>query len=145
MDFPQQNGPSIQLRVFTDEWGTHIGFRRWADDDMLDVLAELNQPPFANPGPPGPPGTLLKTDPQDPEGRLQLPQQYWSPPASGTYRAQALALLATPKMQNPFDGRNRGPFIVSAGKNKLFYENGQFERDLDNLYSYRIAGSGRGN
>jgi len=146
MDYPQQNNaPAIQLKVFADEWSNHIGFRRWADDDMSDVLSELNLPPFvAAPAPP-PPG-ISKNDPQDPEGRLQMLAQ---PPWNPNLRQQALTLLATPKLQNPFDGTNRGPFVFSAGKNGLFRINNDpaqpFETNLDNLYSYRIAGSGKGN
>jgi prepilin-type N-terminal cleavage/methylation domain-containing protein len=152
MDYPQQNNaPAIQLKVFADEWSNHIGFRRWADDDMTDVVGtrdvpgELNLPPFvAAPAPPLP--GISKNDPQDPEGRLQLAAQ---PPWNPNLRQQALTLLATPKLQNPFDGLNRGPFVFSAGKNGLFRINNDpaqpFETNLDNLYSYRIAGSGKGN
>ena len=148
MDFPQTNNTLMQFRVFADEWGNPIGFRRWADDDMTDVFAELNQPPHVPIQSPIAPGGLLKTDPQDPEGRLQMPQQFWFTPQNGpNYRIQALALLVTPKLQNPFDGRNRGPFIMSAGKNGLYYipPNGPFETDRDNLYSYRLARAGTGN
>jgi hypothetical protein len=52
-------------------------------------------------------------------------------------------------MQNPFDGQNRGPFVFSAGGNMQFYvpnsNPSMMETDLDNLYSYRLAQSGRGN
>ncbi|MBO0698293.1 MAG: type II secretion system protein [Zavarzinella sp.] len=158
MDYPQQNNaPPIQLKVFADEWGNHIGFHRWADDDMTDVLAELNQPPFVAPAPPPQPGQLLKTDPQDPDGRLQLPAQNWFTNNGTNYRQAALSLLQTPRLQNPFDGKNRGPFVFSPGRNGRFRvlntapnsppddPTMAAETDLDNLYSYRIAGSGKGN
>lgn len=158
MDYPQQNNaPPIQLKVFADEWGNHIGFHRWADDDMTDVLAELNLPPFVASPTPAPPA-ISKNDPQDPEARLQpLPPGSTQPAWNAAYRLQALQLLATPRMQNPFDGKNRGPFVFSPGRNGRFRALNTApnsppddptmaaETDLDNLYSYRIAGSGKGN
>jgi prepilin-type N-terminal cleavage/methylation domain-containing protein len=146
MDYPQQNNaPAIPLKVFADEWGSHIGFRRWADDDMTDVVNELNLPPYvAAPAPPAP--GISKNDPQDPEGHFS---PFFQPAWPAANRQLALQLLATPKLQNPFDGTNRGPFVFSAGKNGMFRVNNDpnlpFEVNLDNLYSFRIAGSGKGN
>lgn len=132
LDYPQQGGGSIQLRVFRDEWNRPIGFRRWADDDQVDVLTEMNQPPFA-------PANTANMDPQDPEGRLKI--QGW------TYRDTAKSFLASnpppgkrPILKDPFDGLNRGPFAFSAGKDGTF-----FNFMDDNLYSYRQQQSGRGN
>jgi len=144
INFPQQNNPQpVALRVFVDEWGTPISFRRLADDDMTDVLNELNQPPYVS-------AAQVQSghmDPQDPEGRLMI--QTWP------NRTLLMPLLANntpnnrPYMQNPFDGRNRGPFVFSAGGNMQFYVPGSnpqvMETDLDNLYSYRLAQSGKGN
>jgi type II secretory pathway pseudopilin PulG len=141
VNFPQQNNqPPVSLRVFVDEWGTPISFRRAADDDMTDVLAELNQPPYVS-------AAQVQSghmDPQDPDGRLMI--QTWPG------RAQLMPFLSAnnpgtrPYIQNPFDGRNRGPFVFSAGGDKLFYNaNGSMQTDLDNLYSYRLAQSGKGN
>jgi prepilin-type N-terminal cleavage/methylation domain-containing protein len=145
MDFPQNPGPNgqqpppVQLRVFADQWGNHIAFRRVADDDLLDVLAELNQPPFVAPGQ----VSSGNMDPQDPDGRLKLPAQYWlTPPNKPNNRITALSFLAhtgsRPLIADPFDGRNRGPYAFSAGKDGIFFN----ENDL---YSYRLAREGKGN
>ncbi|HJZ56934.1 MAG TPA: prepilin-type N-terminal cleavage/methylation domain-containing protein [Gemmataceae bacterium] len=143
------NAPDIQLKVFADEWGNPIAFRRWIDDDMTDVQADLNQPPFTSAAQ----VTAGNMDPDDPEGRLRLPPQNWfTPPAKPNNRQVCESFLARtdpttrPYIQQPFNGWNRGPFVFSAGKNGLFYQaNGTFEVNGDNLYSYRIAGSGKGN
>lgn len=136
LDYPQNNNaPNIQLRVFRDEWGNQIGFRRFADDDFTDVLAELNQKPFVS-------DTQIASgnmDPHDPDGRLKL--QGWP------QRATCLNYLANPNagtrpmIQDPFDGRNRGPFAFSAGRDKQFYP----PNLDDNLYSFRIQQTRRGN
>jgi prepilin-type N-terminal cleavage/methylation domain-containing protein len=140
IDYPQTGGGTVSLRVFVDEWGTPISFRRLADDDMTDVLTDLNQPPYV---------TLAQVqsgnmDPQDPEGRLKIAN--W--PNQGqlkTFFASA-GPQTRPFIQNPFDGRNRGPFVFSAGGDRTFYNaNLSMQTDLDNLYSYRLAQSGKGN
>ncbi len=143
INFPQngQNQPPVSLRVFVDEWGTPISFRRVADDDMTDVLAELN-PQFAGVMPPQPLPSSL--DPRDPEGRLL--NQTW--PGRNALKSFLISNNPPnrPFIQEPFDGRNRGPFVFSAGGNKQFWNaNGSMEVSLDNLYSYRLAQSGKGN
>ena len=126
---------SIQLRVFRDEWNNQIAFRRLADDDFTDVLTELNQKPFVSDAQ----IASGNMDPQDPEGRLKL--QGWPG------RVQALSFLSSsnpnsrPYIVDPFDGRNRGPFAFSAGRDKKFYTP---DAD-DNLYSYRLQQTGQGN
>jgi prepilin-type N-terminal cleavage/methylation domain-containing protein len=150
MDYPQQGGGNITLKVFSDEWGNHMAFRRVADDDMTDVLTDLNQPPFVAALPsPNPP---TKADPQDPEGRLSLPANQWITTNGQNGKVLATSFLAgtdpstRPYLVDPFKGWNRGPFVVSSGKNGVFYQpNGAWEVDLDNLYSYRVGSSGRGN
>lgn len=146
LDFAQSQGPPVSLPVFRDEWGTHIAFRRQADDDMTDVLGELNpqfplaQYPVTQPLP-------KSLDPLDPDGRMLA----W--PGSALLAKTFLLWNNNPPNrpyvagnQNPFDGRNRGPFVFSAGGNTRFYNaNGSMETDLDNLYSYRLAQSGKGN
>lgn len=134
MDFPQDAGVgvpagSIQLRVFVDAFGQHIGFRRQADDSMADVITELSLPPFVGSGSP---------DPQDPSGRLQMPANRWGNYGTENGKVVATRYLARPGFANPFDGTNRGPFAFSSGKNKTFYT-------PDDLYSYRIQQAGKGN
>jgi competence protein ComGC len=144
VSFPQntQGAAPVPLRVFVDEWGTPISFRRLADDDMPDVLNELNQPPYVT-------AAQLQSgnmDPHDPEGRLRM---------TWPMRGQLLAGLSQanpasrPYIVDPFDGKNRGPFVFSAGGNTQFYVTGSnppvMEVGLDNLYSYRLAQSGKGN
>jgi prepilin-type N-terminal cleavage/methylation domain-containing protein len=132
-DFPQNNNqPDIQLRVFVDAWGKHIAFRRAADEDMTDVLNELNQAPFVTSA------QIVSgnMDPQDPEGRLRM--QGWPG------RAQCESFLASTNPQSrpyvpfPFDGRNRGPFCFSAGKDNTFLT-------ADDLYSFRLQQFRQGN
>jgi prepilin-type N-terminal cleavage/methylation domain-containing protein len=141
IDFPLANGGATrQLRVFVDEWGTPIGFRREADDDIQFVLDELNQPPFVNAvqaaayaaGTP-------KNDAMDPEGRLQI--QGW-PLYTLAYNFLRQPNPANrPYIVNPFDGKNRGPFVFSTGGDKVYYP----PNHEDNIYSYRIQQTGRGN
>jgi len=146
IDFAQQNGqPSLSLRVFVDEWGNPIAFRRWADDDMTDVLTELNQPPYVS-------AAQMQSgnmDPDDPEGRLRI--QTW--PGYVQMLKFVTVVNSDPTgrqgVLTPFDGRNRGPFVFSAGGNGRFWVPNtsppKMETDLDNLYSYRLAQSGKGN
>lgn len=108
--------------IFVDAWGRPIVFRRAAEDDELDIIAELSSPPHA-------PATGFK-DPQDPEGRLY--QQNW------LGRAEAVKYFATAPLTNPFDGTNRGPYILSAGRD------GQFKTP-DDICGFRIQQSQRGN
>lgn len=82
------------IKVFVDEFGTPIAFRRWAEDDFGDAVAELNTPPG---------------DRTDPKGTLQAMPNH----ADRTY-------LETPFLPIGFDNKNRGPVVFSAGKNKQF-------------------------
>lgn len=128
MSYPQQDGSTLQLRVFIDAFGKHIAFRRLADDDMFDALNELNQPPFVGSG---------AADPQDPARRLGN-----LPPWPGYASLRSVLAQPNPGMRpyivDPFDGRNRGPFAFSAGKDSNFITQ-------DDLYSFRVQQSGRGN
>jgi type II secretory pathway pseudopilin PulG len=150
-NFAQQGGGAISLKVFVDEWGTQIAFRRQADDDMTDVIGvlgdptrpgDLNQQPFVSAA------QMQKgnLDPQDPDGRLKMTWPNYT--AAKNILAQPDP-TKRPYIAEPFDGRNRGPFVISAGKNGLFYRPNTnppvWETDLDNLYSYRLAQTRRGN
>src|SRR5207248_2570079 len=68
LNFPQKSGPDVSMRVFVDEWGTPISFRRTADDDSPTLLSELNQPPFVTPAQ----MASGYMNPFDPEGRLPI-------------------------------------------------------------------------
>ncbi|HEX3147993.1 MAG TPA: prepilin-type N-terminal cleavage/methylation domain-containing protein [Gemmataceae bacterium] len=146
LEFPRKSGGTIQLPVFIDEWGMPIGFRREADDDIAYVLDELNQPPFVNAtqaaaysaykaGSP----TFPKNDPMDREGRLQIQGWPLYTPAFN-YFVQPNA-SKRPFIKNPFDGVNRGPYVFSAGGDKQYYP----PNEQDNIYSYRIQQTNRGN
>jgi prepilin-type N-terminal cleavage/methylation domain-containing protein len=134
MSFPQAGGaPDVQLRVFVDEWDRNIAFRRFADDDMTDILAELNQPPHVSQAA----VVSGNMDPHDPDGRLRI--------LTWPGRAIALSYLAypnapplRPSLNNPFDGTNRGPYAFSACRDGNFFTQ-------DDLLSYRLNATNRGN
>jgi prepilin-type N-terminal cleavage/methylation domain-containing protein len=149
----EEAGPVQQIdvggklqRVMVDSWGNPICLRRWATDVETDAINELNQPPFISP-------TALATgnrDPQDPEGRLRLAAgATWGfPPNGPNYRPMVLLWFTTPlpMVAEPFDcppamgngNLNRGPYVVSSGKNGNFM-------DPDDLYSFRLQREGKGN
>ena len=129
-----------QMRVILDEYGTPICLRRWATDGELNSLPadELNQQPFVSPSQ----IASGNKDPDDPEGRFRNPApRQWD----ASYKTQAellftsvLPTVADPLPDFPVVSRNRGPYVVSAGKDKLFVTE-------DDLFSFRIQGSGKGN
>lgn len=129
-------GPNdvLKLRVFVDAFGTHIAFRRTADDNNADVLQELNSVPFVT--------TQMMAsglkDPLDPEGRLAMMGWAGRPNAFNYFHQPNPAFR--PYVVNPFDNQNRGPYCVSAGRNKRHNDVG-----LDDLYSFRLQQSGKGN
>ena len=147
IDFPKSSGGVVQLKVFVDEYGSPIAFRRQVDDDNPDLLAEFNQPPFVTPAQ----QASGNKDPADPEGRLRLPaNQWWTDPQVGNGRTLFWNYLSQPNpnqrpyIADAFDGRNRGPTVFSAGKDKQ-YVYIPFTGFDDNLYSHRIQQSGKGN
>lgn len=114
-----------QMRVFVDEYGNPIVFRRWLSDaEVGNTGDELNQAPYAT-------ATGTIRDPDDPLGTLVA---NW--PQAANVRAWFVTPLGT--VTNPFDGRNRGPTIVSAGKDGTLVTE-------DDLYSHRIQQSNKGN
>jgi len=123
---PPPPGAKLPLKVYVDAWGRPISFRRAAAETQLDVVTELNLAPFVTPAM----MASLNMDPQDPEGRLKL--NNWPG------KATALGYFATAPLANPFDGLNRGPYIYSGGRDK------QFGND-DDLYSFRLQATGKGN
>ena len=132
-------GAKLPLRVCIDSWSWPIAFRRAAPDNAADVLVELNQPPFVSP-------TQISSgnmDPDDPEGQLRpkpaSPSTDWVP----QFRAAARLFFATAPLADPFgEGQlvflNRGPFVYSAGRDRVYLS----ENDL---YSFRLQSTGRGN
>jgi hypothetical protein len=142
----QEAGPVQQIdvggklqRVMVDSWGNPICLRRWATDVETDAINELNQPPFVS-------ANAVVTgnrDPQDPEGRLRITAgATWGfPPNGPNYRPMVLQWFISPlapTVADPFDGLNRGPYVVSSGKNGNFM-------DPDDLYSFRLQREGKGN
>lgn len=99
-----------QFKVFIDPWGNPIGFARWTTSPYYDQQLQLFNTRSA--------GTAK--DNEDPEGKLL---QNWAS------KATAQTLLHT------FDGRNRSPFMYSAGPNSRFY-------DDDDVTSYQLADQG---
>jgi prepilin-type N-terminal cleavage/methylation domain-containing protein len=138
LSFTQQGNPTpppVQLKVFVDEWGTPISFRRMADDDSTMVLTDLNQPPFVTPSQ----VASGLCNPFDPQGRL--PVAGWPEQQKMFQYFQQTNINMRPYILNPFDNKNRGPYVFSAGKDKNWYP----PFDQDNLYSYRLQQSGKGN
>jgi len=130
-----------EFKVLVDSWDKPIYFRRWAVDVEMaavnNMLAdELNSEPFVS-------KSAVQTgfrDPADPGGKL--PVKVWS----GTNelpgaRAIAKSWFIVPlggAIADPFDGFNRGPFVASSGKDKN-------PSTADDLFSFRLQGTGRGN
>lgn len=121
----RQLSDGTAARLLVDRWDRPISFRRWALD-ADPVLGELNAPPFVNAATPP-----NKMDPQDPDARLQGTwpmKDYWT----------ARFNEALPGVANPFDGTNRGPFVFSFGKDGN-------PMTADDLFSFRLQGTGKGN
>jgi len=129
------------FKVFVDHYGSPISFRRWADlvDDPsgMGVVAELSQPPFR--------ATGANPDPQDPDGRLG-PNNWWTDPNQRPFRTIALSMFISPnpvrptfnQNANPLDGFNRGPYVFSAGRDKVY-------GNENDLFGFRLQSSGKGN
>ena len=139
-----------------------IGFRRQADDDnvaligsgqfsnQVGLLGELNEPPYVTQAQ----VTSGNRDREDPEGRLRLPRIQWytaptlvvngQPAQNVNARDFFLRYLSQPNpafrpfVTDPFDGRNRGPFVFSPGKDNAYPTD-------DDLYSHRLQQQGKGN
>jgi hypothetical protein len=159
INFPATNGSTVQFKVFVDEYGSPIGFRRQADDDNVALVGggvtanfpgELNEPPFVTQAQ----ITSGNRDKDDPEGRLRLPPNQWYTAPQIVMNGQSasnvnakvlfLSFLSQPNQQfrpfivDPFDGRNRGPFVFSKGRDTLYPTD-------DDLYSHRIQRDNKGN
>lgn len=133
----------VQHKVFVDGFGSPISFRRWADavDDPsnLGIVAELSQSPYA--------ATGKGLDHQDPERKLAPPLPQDTNPWLPALRLVALDAFVSkaPNTRpmfniniNPLDGLNRGPYVFSAGRDKVYNTD-------DNLYGFRLQQQGRGN
>ncbi|WP_029631639.1 type II secretion system protein [Zavarzinella formosa] len=114
------------FKAFVDGYGNRIMFYRQfpvdrkttTDAQALTLMNELNAPPYVS-------ATAItgKMDAIDPTGKLTA----WA------NRSQLESWLGI-----PCDGDNRGPFAVSAGMNEAF-------GDGDDLYSFRLKGTGKAN
>jgi hypothetical protein len=136
------------MKVLLDAWGNPICLRRWAADAELSasnnmIANELNLEPFVS-------KVAINSgfrDPADPEGKLTA--NVWTGAnivanANPNPRALAASWFTVPLQQSgtpiadPFDGVNRGPYLMSGGRDKVY-------TTPDDLLSFRIAGVGRGN
>jgi type II secretory pathway pseudopilin PulG len=142
-----QAGGTKSMKCFVDEWGSPIVFRRQVDDDNLPLIAEFNQSPFVSPAQ----MQSGNCDPDDPYGRLRLPKnQWWTEPQIGNGRDLFWNYLSQPNQNkrpfiiDAFDGKNRGPTVFSAGKDRVYYYI-PFQGFDDNLYAHRIQQAGKGN
>ena len=123
-----QNSPQ---KIFVDGYGNPIYFVRalstpLAGDAYTPVLiAEMNQPPYVTAAA----ATAKKADALDPAGKLSFA---WA----GTLATfvQNMKLY----MNEPLDGTNRGPFVFSGGTDALPFT-------ADDLYSFRLSGTGKAN
>lgn len=133
----------VQHKVFVDGFGSPISFRRWADmvDDPnnLGIVAELSQSPYA--------ATGKGLDHQDPERKLAPPLPQDPNPWVPALRLPALGLFISSTANtrplfnvniNPMDGLNRGPYVFSAGRDKVY-------SSQDDLLGFRLQQQGRGN
>jgi prepilin-type N-terminal cleavage/methylation domain-containing protein len=123
------NVGGIQQRVFVDEWGNPICFRRWASDtEMTLTNDELNSPPFVN-------ANSTNKDLQDPDGKLKTGGS-WTTPYQSLTRQWFTSVL--PVVSDPFNGKNKGPFVFSAGRDATV-------DTQDDLYSFRLQQFRKGN
>jgi len=116
-----------QVPVLVDAWGTPICLRRWATDVEPAAVLELNQSPFVT-------QAMINSGNRnyaDQDGKLR---QAWANKAI----AQSWFVTPLPQVADPFDGNNRGPFLLSAGQDKLYVT-------PDDLFSFRLQQAGKGN
>ena len=84
----------------------------------------------------------------------------WGFPPDPAYRTTAVQWFTVPltnpladpltsfgTIADPFDGRNRGPYVVSAGRNGKLIPGDRYTNfmDPDDLYSFRLQREGKGN
>jgi prepilin-type N-terminal cleavage/methylation domain-containing protein len=116
-----------QMPVLVDAWGTPICLRRWATDAEPAAVAELNQSPFVT-------QAMINSGNRnyaDQDGKLR---QLWA----GKPIAMSWFITPLPQVADPFDGNNRGPFLLSAGQDKTYVT-------PDDLFSFRLQQAGKGN
>jgi prepilin-type N-terminal cleavage/methylation domain-containing protein len=116
-----------QMPVLVDAWGSPICLRRWATDAEPAAVAELNQAPFVT-------QAMINSGNRnyaDQDGKLR---QAWA----GKPVAMSWFVTPLPQVADPFDGNNRGPFVLSAGQDKTYVT-------PDDLFSFRLQQAGKGN
>lgn len=120
---------STPQKVFVDGYGNPIYFVRALStppvgDAYIPVLiAELNAPPYTTVAA----AAAKKGDALDPTAR------FTAPTSLASFVAQMRAY-----MNEPLDGTNRGPFVFSAGSDGVPFT-------PDDLYSFRLSGTGKAN
>lgn len=130
-----------EYRVLIDSWGHEICLRRRAVDAEMSfnnnmIANELNTEPFVSKQA----MTSGFKDPADPEGKL-TPNVWTGANALPGVRVLAASWFRGPlnnAIADPFDGFNRGPYVMSGGQDETY-------TTPDDLLSFRIAGIGRGN
>jgi len=131
---PADVGNGKMMNVLVDAWGNPLCLRRWVTDAETAAGNELNQEP-----------NVTKKemasgykDRDDPEGLLSAAK--WGNNGLPGCRAGAAAWFTgpLPTVSDPFAGLNRGPFALSAGKDKTYVTE-------DDIYSFRIQNLGKGN
>jgi len=123
------------VKIFIDGYGNPMYYVRalstppTGDTSANAVLAELNQPPYVTAAAVS--SNPKKADAIDPTGKLN---QSW------TGNAPMLQFIQNMRdyMNEPLDGTHRGPFVFSGGADKTPFT-------LDDLYSFRLTGTGKAN
>ncbi|HEY1187059.1 MAG TPA: prepilin-type N-terminal cleavage/methylation domain-containing protein [Gemmata sp.] len=118
------------LTYFIDLYGTPIVYSRWAQN------TELNAPPFT-------PASPISKDPLDPKNLVAT----WSesgPPVNTAKRDYLRSSKTDGTLPNlVFNGENRVPTVVSAGKNKAFNSFGGDDRVGYRLARFGAKGDGK--
>ena len=119
------NVGGVEFKVFVDSFGNPILYARQipGDGNSLPVLLELNDTPYVKANTPN-----GKKDPLDPNGVL----------ANWTARNTIDNWIAGNESTLKNDGFNRGPLVFSSGADGVF-------GTADDLYSFRLKGTGKAN
>ena len=125
--------PGTTQKIFVDGYGNPVYFVRALSTPLAGdtytplLLSELNAPPYVTAAA----AAAKKADAVDPSGKLS---QSWA----STPLMAAFVDGMRKYMNEPLDGTNRGPFVFSGGVDKTPFT-------TDDLYSFRIQGTGKAN
>ncbi len=127
--------PGTTQKIFVDGYGNPVYFVRALSTPLAGdaytplLLSELNAPPYVTAAA----AAAGKADAIDPAGKFPWA---FSQPATNPIKPFVDGMIKY--MNEPLNGTNRGPFVFSGG-----VDNTPFT--TDDLYSFRIQGTGKAN